>query len=190
MDSSGYKFVVINIGRQVLGNLFSDFRDSFTACYRQKNIEGMKEWAEKMNTLFTDVDRLLSCESSFSIGKWIKDARDWGKNLKEKEYYEQNARCILTTWGQKATQLNDYANRGWGGLTDSYYRKRWELFTQYAIDEMSHGKEIDEKSFYNLITEFEYQWTLQTNVYSESSGEDPIRIANLLYIKYNPYFDK
>ena len=55
---------------------------------------------------------------------------------------------------------------------------------------MSHGKEIDEKSFYNLITEFEYQWTLQTNVYSESSGEDPIRIANLLYIKYNPYFDK
>ena len=109
---------------------------------------------------------------------------------KEKEYYEQNARCILTTWGQKATQLNDYANRGWGGLTDSYYRKRWELFTQYAIDEMSHGKEIDEKSFYNLITEFEYQWTLQTNVYSESSGEDPIRIANLLYIKYNPYFDK
>lgn len=96
----------------------------------------------------------------------------------------------MTTWGQKATQLNDYANRGWGGLTDSYYRKRWELFTQYAIDEMSHGKEIDEKSFYNLITEFEYQWTLQTNVYSESSGEDPIRIANLLYIKYNPYFDK
>ena len=190
VDSSGYKFDVINIGRQVLGNLFSDFRDSFTACYRQKNIEGMKEWAEKMNTLFTDVDRLLSCESSFSIGKWIKDARDWGKNLKEKEYYEQNARCILTTWGQKATQLNDYANRGWGGLTDSYYRKRWELFTQYAIDEMSHGKEIDEKSFYNLITEFEYQWTLQTNVYSESSGEDPIRIANLLYIKYNPYFDK
>ena len=190
VDSSGYKFDVINIGRQVLGNLFSDFRDSFTACYRQKNIEGMKEWAEKMNTLFTDVDRLLSCESSFSIGKWIKDARVWGKNLKEKEYYEQNARCILTTWGQKATQLNDYANRGWGGLTDSYYRKRWELFTQYAIDEMSHGKEIDEKSFYNLITEFEYQWTLQTNVYSESSGEDPIRIANLLYIKYNPYFDK
>ena len=133
--------------------------------------------------------------SANSVMRGRLDARRTLKSLvadlrKEKEYYEQNARCILTTWGQKATQLNDYANRGWGGLTDSYYRKRWELFTQYAIDEMSHGKEIDEKSFYNLITEFEYQWTLQTNVYSESSGEDPIRIANLLYIKYNPYFDK
>ena len=35
----------------------------------------------------------------------------------EKKYYEENARCILTIWGQKDTQLNDYANRGWAGLT-------------------------------------------------------------------------
>lgn len=190
VNSAGYRFDVINIGRQVLGNLFSDFRVSFTQCYYQKDIEGMNKWALQMDELLEDVDRLLSCEISFSIGKWIKDARDWGNSRKEKDYYEQNARCILTTWGQKATQLNDYANRGWGGLTNSYYRKRWNIFTKYVIDEVLQGRAVDEKHFYNKITEFEYQWTLQKDLFPELSGEDPVKIANMLYIKYKSFFDK
>lgn len=190
VNSVGYRFDVINIGRQVLGNLFSDFRASFTDCYHQKDIEGMKKWAAKMDGLLKDVDRLLSCETSFSIGKWIRDARDWGNSNKEKDYYEQNARCILTTWGQKATQLNDYANRGWGGLTNSYYRKRWKLFTEYIINEVLQEREADEKDFYDQITEFEYQWTLQKESFPELSGEEPVKVANALYIKYKKYFDK
>ena len=66
----------------------------------------------------------------------------------EKEYYEENARCILTVWGQKATQLNDYANRGWGGLTYSYYRERWKRFTTEVITASLSGQKFDEKQFY------------------------------------------
>ncbi|MCS2207905.1 alpha-N-acetylglucosaminidase C-terminal domain-containing protein [Bacteroides thetaiotaomicron] len=49
---------------------------------------------------------------------------------KLKKYYEENARCILTVWGQKGNGLNDYANRGWGGLTNVYYRERWKALLQ------------------------------------------------------------
>lgn len=96
----------------------------------------------------------------------------------------------MTTWGQKATQLNDYANRGWGGLTNSYYRKRWKLFTEYIINEVLQEREADEKDFYDQITEFEYQWTLQKESFPELSGEEPVKVANALYIKYKKYFDK
>mgnify|MGYP002292554132 FL=1 len=188
VDSSGYKFDVINIGRQVLGNLFSDFRDSFTACYRQKNIEGMKEWAEKMNTLFTDVDRLLSCESSFSIGKWIKDAKDFAVNEQEQKYYEENARCILTVWGQKDTQLNDYANRGWGGLTRTFYRERWKRFTEEVIAAMTRHKNFDEEKFHQDITQFEYEWTLKNEDFPITSEENPISLAKELILKYDDDF--
>ena len=133
INNTGYRFDVINVGRQVLGNLFSSFRDHFTQCYSEKDIDGMKKWADQMDSLLIDTDRLLSCETNFSIGKWIDDARSFGKTEAEKEYYEENARCILTVWGQKATQLNDYANRGWGGLTYSYYRERWKRFTTYPV---------------------------------------------------------
>ena len=33
---SDFRFDVINIGRQVLGNLFSEYRDQFTACITGK----------------------------------------------------------------------------------------------------------------------------------------------------------
>ncbi|MCS2399779.1 alpha-N-acetylglucosaminidase C-terminal domain-containing protein [Bacteroides thetaiotaomicron] len=40
-----------------------------------------------------------------SIGKWIDDARSFGKTEAEKEYYEENARCILTVWGTKGNPV-------------------------------------------------------------------------------------
>lgn len=188
INNTGYRFDVINVGRQVLGNLFSSFRDHFTQCYSEKDIDGMKKWADQMDSLLIDTDRLLSCETNFSIGKWIDDARSFGKTEAEKEYYEENARCILTVWGQKATQLNDYANRGWGGLTYSYYRERWKRFTTEVITASLSGQKFDEKQFYQSITDFEYEWTLSKEHHPIISGENPILLAKTLSEKYMQYF--
>lgn len=190
IDNQGYLFDVTNVGRQVLGNLFSQFRDSFTSSYRRKHVDDMRVWANRMDTLLLDVDRLLSCETAFSIGKWIKDARDLGGNEQEKKYYEENARCILTTWGEKATQLNDYANRGWGGLTRSYYRERWYLFTNYVINSVVQEREVNEMEFYRDITNFEYQWTLRQEEFPLISGENAIQVSRMLKDKYSHYFEK
>ena len=188
IESVGYRFDVVNVGRQVLGNLFSEFRDSFTACYDSKDLEGMKLWANRMDTLLLDVDQLLSSEQTFSIGKWLHDARSFGTTTQEKDYYEENARCILTVWGQKATQLNDYANRGWGGLTKTFYRERWRKFTNEAISAVISGRKINEKDFYKEITDFEYEWTLQKDTFPIASGGNPIQIAKYLLNKYRTYF--
>ncbi|EJW95869.1 Alpha-N-acetylglucosaminidase, partial [gut metagenome] len=61
MDNPGYVFDVVNVGRQVLGNLFSDYRAQFTDCYQRKDLKGAQEWAERMDALLLDVDRLLAC---------------------------------------------------------------------------------------------------------------------------------
>ena len=118
----------------------------------------------------------------------IIDARSFGKTEAEKEYYEENARCILTVWGQKATQLNDYANRGWGGLTYSYYRERWKRFTTEVITASLSGQKFDEKQFYQSITDFEYEWTLSKEHHPIISGENPILLAKTLSEKYMQYF--
>ena len=131
INNSDFRFDVINIGRQVLGNLFSEYRDQFTACYNRKDTTGMREWSTRMDNLLLDVDHLLSCDATLSIGKWLQDARNCGATVSEKDYYEENARCILTVWGQQDTQLNDYANRGWGrtypkllpGTLETFHRR-------------------------------------------------------------------
>lgn len=188
VDKPEFCYDVVNVGRQVLGNLFSEFREHFTACYDKKDLSGMKTWALLMDSLILDADRLLSCEANLSIGKWVQDAKDCGKSTEEKDYFEENARCILTVWGQKNTQLNDYANRGWGGLTRSFYRERWKRFTDAVISAVEAGKKFDEEKFHQDITQFEYDWTLQKETFPVTSGEDAVKVANELTRKYNPYF--
>ena len=185
---SEYHFDVINVGRQVLGNLFADYRDKFTDCYRKKDLEGTKVWGQRMDQLLLDVDRLLCCSPVFSIGKWIKDARDFAMNEQEQKYYEENARCILTVWGQKNTQLNDYANRGWGGLTRTFYRERWKRFTEEVIAAMTRHKKFDEEKFHQDITQFEYEWTLKNEDFPITSEENPISLAKELILKYDDDF--
>ncbi len=150
----------------------------------------MREWSTRMDNLLLDVDRLLSCDATLSIGKWLQDARNCGATVSEKDYYEENARCILTVWGQQDTQLNDYANRGWGGLTRSFYRERWKRFTDGVIAAVSEDKPFDEDKFHQDITQFEYNWTLQKDSFPIVSEEDPIQIADSLILKYDTYFTK
>ena len=103
---------------------------------------------------------------------------------------KKNARCILTVWGQQDTQLNDYANRGWGGLTRSFYRERWKRFTDGVIAAVSEDKPFDEDKFHQDITQFEYNWTLQKDSFPIVSEEDPIQIADSLILKYDTYFNQ
>ncbi len=184
----GHNFDVVNVGRQVLGNLFSEFRESFTDSYNKKDIEGMKVWAARMDSLLLDTDRLLATNETFSLGKWIADARDFGVDEAEKDYYEENARCLITVWGQKATQLNDYANRGWAGLTSSFYRERWRRFTDAVIAAAEAGKAYDPKAYYDAITDFEEEWTHGHDKFDIVSGENPVTVGRELASRYGQYF--
>lgn len=109
-------------------------------------------------------------------------------NEQEQKYYEENARCILTVWGQKNTQLNDYANRGWGGLTRTFYRERWKRFTEEVIAAMTRHKKFDEEKFHQDITQFEYEWTLKNEDFPITSEENPISLAKELILKYDDDF--
>lgn len=59
----------------------------------------------EMLDILNDLDLLLSSHSSFLFGKWIQDASKFGINAEEIAYYRKNARCLLTTWGEKGSSL-------------------------------------------------------------------------------------
>lgn len=72
----------------------------------------MRERSICMDNFLFDVDRLFPCDVALLIGKWLQNVRDYGTVVSERDYYEENVRCVLTVWGQQDTQPNDYANRG------------------------------------------------------------------------------
>ena len=57
----------------------------------------------------------------------------------EKEYFERNARTIITVWGD-SYYLSDYANRDWDGLVETFYKPRWEMFFNAVLDAFDAGE--------------------------------------------------
>lgn len=90
-----------------------------------------------------------------------------GVDSKEADYYEINARDILTSWGGKDQQLNDYANRSWSGLISSFYAKRWQMFFDEANLAIKQNHEFNNEKYKSTVVDFEGAW------WSEKFGKFP-----------------
>ena len=178
-----YEFDLVNIGRQVLGNYFNVVRDEFTLAYKAGDIQLMKKRGNKMREILEDIDRLVSCHQVFSLKKWITDARDMGHDAASKDYYEMNARSLISIWGDSYS-LSDYANRSWAGLTKHYYYVRWDRFINEVIKAAEGKTSFDEEAFFNQSRMFENEWVNPNNKINFNEGGDGIKLARKLYNKY------
>lgn len=94
-------FDVVNITRQLLGNYFSDLYADYVKAYRDGDYEKLHQLEQTMTSILDDTDKILATESAFLVGCWIRDARAIGTSEEDKDYFESNARNIITTWGEE-----------------------------------------------------------------------------------------
>lgn len=173
---------IITVGRQLLGNYFLTVKNEFDQSYEAKDIPAMNARGAEMMEILNDLDQLNAYHSRCSLDKWLEDARAVGNTPQLQDYYEKNARNLITTWGGS---LNDYASRTWAGLINDYYAKRWALYidalTQAAIDNTS----FDEEAFKVAVGELENSWVESTDPIVVERGDDLLKYARYLQGKYN-----
>lgn len=179
-----YLFDVINIGRQVLGNHFLTARDEFTKAYMAKDKEELARCGERMVEILDDMNILLSGHTTFMYGRWIVAAANFGIGTREIEYYKENARTILTTWGEQSQSLNDYANRSWAGLMKGYYSLRWETFIQDVKNAMDQNEAFNEEDFAYKVQTMERTFTLTDFSSQTLPSKDPLITTRRLMNKY------
>lgn len=172
------------VGKQVLGNLFVTYRDDFTMAYEAKDLPKMKLQGQKMLELIQDIDLLLASNKNSLVGKWIEDAKAITDLPSEKAYYEKDARKIITVWGEKGRDLNDYANRSIAGLMKDYYGGRWKIFIDDAINAVEQKKTLNEKEMLNKVNEFSWNWSESQNSYPSKPKGNTRKISEKLYQKY------
>jgi alpha-N-acetylglucosaminidase len=180
-----YKYDVVNVGRQVLGNYFNVLRNRFADAYSKRDMARLDTNGREMLEIIHDVDALLATNSSFLLGKWIGDARALGVNKAEKDYFERNARMVLTTWGQQGSELTDYANRNLSGLMNDYYGKRWQMFIADVITAARNNKAFDQKAFDKRSETFEWNWTGKLNTFPATPIGNSMQVSKALYNKYS-----
>ena len=179
-----YYYDVVDVGRQVLGNYFSVLRDRFTGSYEKKDMEGLEKNGTAMLALLNDMDTLLGTNQNFLLGEWIESARKLGVNEKEKNYFEQDARKIITVWGEPGRHLTDYANRSLAGLTKTYYRGRWKMFIDAVKLSLKNNTAFNDSTFATKLTDFEDHWTKGHEQYRSKPVGDCMAISRMLLKKY------
>ena len=137
-------------GIEALGDAAADMKESplfcvdmieMTAQYLGGKIERLTEVIEtacqngdmakaytleaEFEALMLGADRLLASHPNLNMEKWLGYARNWGSTPEQKDYYEKNARRIVTVWGPP---VDDYSARIWSGLLRDYYLPRWKNY--------------------------------------------------------------
>ena len=184
-SSDNYRFDVVNIVRQTLSDWFMVERDAYTAAYHLCDREEMAIHQERMLGVLDDLDELLASRQEFSLEDWISTARRQGGNDPQAQnYYEENARTLISVWGD-SYHLTDYANRSLSGMTSSYYKVRWEMFFDAVSAALDAGSGFDQKAFDRSVWEFECQWVRPDPEFAYPAATDELEVARKLYEKYS-----
>lgn len=186
--TDAYRFDVVNLTRQVLGNYGTVLYHKMMEAYNSKNLNDFRKYSGEFIQLGQEIDELLATRHEFLLGKWLADARSWGTSEAEKAYYERNAREIITTWHKAGGGLTDYSNRQWNGLLRSYYLPRWVEFVRRLNVSLSTDKAFDDKVFAIWCDTFEQNWVDTPSLgYSDTEKGNAVKQASELFGKYKRY---
>ena len=157
IHSETFKYDVMDIVRQILSELFQEL----FVLHRSDTNEKHQMIEKLMLEIIDDIDKLMSLFEHTKLLTWLKDARSWGEDEIEKNYFEFNARNLITRWGPRG-EITDYASREWNGLMKNYYKKRWQLYFDNKGDNY-WGKILDfekkfEKETIVKLNENKYEW--------------------------------
>ncbi len=171
-----YQADLIELTAFYLGAKIEQLIQTFDQACMLDEQEAAKEVASRIDELFVDMDRLLESHPLHRLDRWLVYARSHGRTEALKDYYEQNARRLVTVWGPPT---DDYSARIWSGLIRDYYRPRWKNYFESQIS----GKSFD-------FPRWEEQWVTTTGISEVEPFDDPAHAAIKLIEKVSTMKDK
>ncbi|MCF0065749.1 alpha-N-acetylglucosaminidase [Dyadobacter sp. LJ419] len=182
--TDGFRYDLVDVSRQVLANYALVLHKKWVAAFKKGDKTAFKKHSKEFIDLINDMDALLATRKDFLLGPWIADARKWGNNAEEKALYEQNARDLITLWGDANSPLHEYSNRQWSGLLSDFYRPRWEKFFLMLNNSHETGKGPDFGAFEKTISQWEWKWVNEQKSFPITEKGSSLDTAVKLHTKY------
>ncbi len=119
--------------------------------------------------LLTELDRLMESHPLNRLDRWLAFARSHSNDPTLQQFYESNARQIITVWGPP---VNDYSCRVWSGLVRDFYRERMKL----VLESLKTGQPFDKNTW-------ELAWVSGSGVSAIKPYDYPLKAAQDLVSK-------
>ncbi len=187
--SDAYRYDVVNLTRQLLGQLGLPKVNAVEAAFTAADTAGLRQAEAGVLGLLADLDELVGTREEFLLGRWVESARRWGTNGQERALYEWNARNLITLWGRKCTEgenddLNLYAYKEWQGMFSGYFAPRWSAFFERLNRSLATGTPFDRAPFAAESCRWEQGWSERHDVFRTVAQGDPIGVSRRLLEKY------
>ncbi|HXI20966.1 MAG TPA: alpha-N-acetylglucosaminidase, partial [Gemmatimonadales bacterium] len=187
--NDAYRYDVVNLTRQALGQQGLPLVRRVEEAYDRKDRAALLAAEGQVVSLLQDLDTLVGTRPEFLLGRWIADAKRWGRNDAERRLYQWNARNIITLWGTKCTEgqnddLNLYAYKEWEGMFSSYFLPRWKMFFARLNAALEAGTPFDRAPFASASCEWEQRWSADSASFRTSPVGDPIGTAEKVWEKW------
>lgn len=187
--NDAYRYDVVNLARQALGQLGIPAINAVEDAFKRKDRPALLAAEGRVVGLLRDLDELVGTREEFLLGRWLEDAKRWGKTPAERDLYEWNARNIITLWGTKCTEgenddLNLYAYKEWQGMFTSYYLSRWQAFFARLDQSLDAGTEFDRRPFAADMCRWEQEWSRAHDSFRTTPRGNELAIARRLVEKY------
>ncbi|XP_060608004.1 alpha-N-acetylglucosaminidase-like isoform X1 [Ruditapes philippinarum] len=185
-SSTLFRYDLVDIARNSLQVISTKFYTEMIAAYKNKDMAMLKSAGSDLIELLEDLEMLLASDKHFLLGTWIRDARNRGHTVAEKNLMEYNARNQVTLWGPTG-EIRDYAAKQWSGLFSGYYTKRWQSFLTSLLQCVEKGEKFNHKKFEMMVLEtIEQPFTFSREAVPDTPKGDSVQIASSLYQKYLP----
>jgi alpha-N-acetylglucosaminidase len=206
-EAEGYRFDVMDVGRQVLSNLAQVAQKDAANAFAARDKAAFQKAVAQFTELLLDTDRLCETRGEYRFGDWLGAARKWGTNADDVALYDKNASMLVTCWGPEDTpRIFDYSWREWSGLIRTFYLPRWQRFFSMLTDKLDKNESYSEaglpqvygreawraNSFYSALADWEMNWitTPKKNWQKLDVGNgDEISCANEMHAKWKPVLD-
>lgn len=135
-DSELYGVDLAELAAAYVGGKLEILATAINNAYLYGDQEKAAALEKEFITLATGMDKVLESHPIHQLERWLGFARKHGNSEALKNYYEKNARRIVTVWGPP---IDDYSARIWSGLIRDYYLPRW----QHYFNSKKSGEKFD-----------------------------------------------
>ena len=183
--ADGYQYDLVNLTRQALSNATFIVGKRVMTAAADKDLPAFRREAKRLIELGEDLDALLGTRHEWLLGRWISSARSWAATPEEGDYYEHNAREIITTWHEAGGGLSDYARRQWNGLLRTYNMERWREFIRRMDRALESDTAFDASAYQKARVEGDARFVTTTGSgFLASPAGDPYDTTARLMAKY------
>lgn len=186
LGNLNFKHDIVDLTRQVFQLKFDDLFEKLIDAFYNQNNDVFISVSLQMLDLLIDLDSVLSTNTRFMLGSWIREAKARGKTLNDRKHLVANAKNQITLWGPNSqSSVLDYATKQWSGVVSDYYYPRWKLFCQqlYAslVNKVPFHQHIFDEMVFSLI---EKPFVHSYKMYPSNPLNDTMKVIRLLYDKW------